>query len=63
MGKIPDKRLMRRGEVMDALGLESRDITDLVESGRLIAVRTKKGGRMWFRRCDVVALAGKDNAP
>jgi len=59
--KIPDKLLLRRSEVIECLGVDRRALTKMVSAGLLeriyVGDGTKKT-RAYYRRADVVKLAG-----
>lgn len=53
---LPDKQLLRRGEVMAWLGRGKDFFRKLVAEGRLTPVRVNGKGRAFFRRSEVLRL-------
>ena len=53
MSELP--LLLRRGLVMEKLGVTSPQVTKFVEAGLLKPLQ-RKGGRFWFRRDEVLNL-------
>ena len=65
MNKIPDKLLLRRNEVLQCLGIDNRTLSKFVEAGVITQIHIKSGrkkGYAFYRRVDVVKLAGTDQA-
>jgi hypothetical protein len=58
--EIPEKMLLRRGEVKTALGVSKWELEKLVETNILRPVHLREGARAYFRQCDVVALINKE---
>jgi predicted DNA-binding transcriptional regulator AlpA len=52
---LPDKQLLRRGEVMAFLGISSEALSALVANGAVEAVQLG-GKRAFFKRDEVLAL-------
>ena len=48
----PRMKLLRRRDVIDALGITSKQLTKLIESGLIRPIR-KRGCRAWFRFADL----------
>jgi hypothetical protein len=57
MNNAPEKALWRRGEVKRFLGINDRNVTDLVEAGSLTPFYIKKGKRAFYKRVEVLKLA------
>ena len=61
MVKIPDKLLLRRSEVIQCLGITSRELSKMVDAGliqKIYLAGGKKGSNAYYRRVDIVKLAG-----
>lgn len=53
---LPDKQLLRRGEVMAWLGLRKDAFSKLLKAEALTVVRVDGKGRAFFRRTEVLRL-------
>jgi len=56
MNTMPEKLLLRRGEVRASLGITKWEMEKLVEERVLEPVRLRDRARAFFRRTDVIAL-------
>lgn len=57
---MTDKLLLRRGDVIKALGIGKKAFSKMIENGLLkpVFMGKKRGGRAFFRACEVRKLAG-----
>jgi hypothetical protein len=56
MNQIPDKIFLRRGEVIEGLGITEYEMTNLVRCKVLHEVHLTPKGRAHFLRSEVVAM-------
>jgi len=54
--ELPEKILLRRGEVMAALGIGKHEIQQMVECNVLTELHLVPNGRAYFKREDVMRL-------
>jgi hypothetical protein len=55
--ELPDKQLLRRGDVVAFLGIDQKAMTKMVRAGTLTARYIGGAGRAYFARTQVVKLA------
>lgn len=59
MNNAPEKKLWRRADVRDFLGVDDRQITELVRQKLLNPFYTKPGTRAFYKRAEVMKLGGE----
>lgn len=59
LSELPEKRLLRRGEVREFLGVSEQVMSKMVAARTLVAVYLEGKGRAFFRRDEVLKLVEK----
>lgn len=58
---LPDKQLLRRGEVCRALGIDRRIVAKMVDAGTLTPIYVRKGSYALFNRTQLERIVGENS--